>query len=554
MGVTWQVMNPILAPMDSPLAPLDWVVIAGYLLGMIVLSAFLARGQRTGRDYYLGGNRMGALPVALSTMATQCSTNSLLGAPAFVAFAAGGGLLWLQYELAVPFAMILLMAFFYPVFRGLKLLSLYDFLERRFDVRVRLVVSVIFQFTRAFATGVTVLGVSKVLQVFLGLEYWQAVLIIGGVTVLYDILGGMRAVIWSDVIQIAVLWGAILAAIAVAADMLGGLGGVWQTVAAAQPERLRPLDFTATGLGDGQDYAFWPMLIGGLFLYLAYYGCDQTQAQRELATRDSHGTARALLFDGLLRFPLVASYCFLGVCLAAYALECPNFLSEIQLKDDGTPDINTAVPVFVLNHFPAGLVGLVMAGLLAAAMSSLDSTINALSALSSEDIFARLRQGRPRSDRAQLVLSKSLTLFWGAACLGFSFFADAIAPTIIEAVNKVSSFLNGPLLAIFALGLFTRRANALGAGLGLAVGLGANAALFLALPGVSWLWWNVFGALAGFTAGYGASLASGTPAPERLAARLAATPETTPLHRRWRNYYLILGGYGLAILALLAWV
>ena len=138
------------------LNPLDWIIIIIYLAGMIILSFFLARGQKNARDYYLGGNKTAPLPIALSTMATQCSTNSLLGAPAFVAFAAGGGILWLQYELAVPFAMIILMALIFPVFRRLNLISLYEYLERRYDRRTRTVVSILFQFLRAFSTGVTV--------------------------------------------------------------------------------------------------------------------------------------------------------------------------------------------------------------------------------------------------------------------------------------------------------------------------------------------------------------------------------------------------------------
>jgi SSS family solute:Na+ symporter len=167
---------------------LDWFIIIIYLAAMIGLSFFLARGQKTARDYYLGGNKTAPLPIALSTMATQCSTNSLLGAPAFVAFAAGGGLIWLQYELAVPFAMIILMAVIFPVFRRLNLISLYAYLEKRFDRRTRTAISILFQFLRAFSTGVTVYGIGLVLMVCLDLPFWAAVLLLGGITVLYDFL------------------------------------------------------------------------------------------------------------------------------------------------------------------------------------------------------------------------------------------------------------------------------------------------------------------------------------------------------------------------------
>jgi len=182
----------------------DWSIIIIYMIGMIGLSFFLARGQKTGRDYYLGGNKTAPFPIALSTMATQCSTNSLLGAPAFVAFAASGGMIWLQYELAVPFAMIILMAVIFPVLRSLNLISLYAYLEKRFDVATRTIISILFQFIRAFGTGVTVYGISLVLTICLNIPFWVAVLMLGGVTIVYDVVGGMRAVIWSDVIQIVV--------------------------------------------------------------------------------------------------------------------------------------------------------------------------------------------------------------------------------------------------------------------------------------------------------------------------------------------------------------
>src|SRR5210317_530966 len=216
----------------------DWAIIIIYLIGMIGLSFFLARGQKTGRDYYLGGNKTAPLPIALSTMATQCSTNSLLGAPAFVAFAAGGGMIWLQYELAVPFAMIILMALIFPVLRSLKLISLYAYLEKRFDAVTRTIISILFQFIRAFGTGVTVYGISLVLMICLNIPFWVAVLMLGGVTIVYDVMGGMKAVIWSDVIQIVVLFGAILAAIVMAVHLTGGLSVVFD-----QPARLRAVDF-----------------------------------------------------------------------------------------------------------------------------------------------------------------------------------------------------------------------------------------------------------------------------------------------------------------------
>jgi SSS family transporter len=528
---------------------LDWSIIILYLAAMVGLSFFLARGQKTARDYYLGGNKTAPLPIALSTMATQCSTNSLLGAPAFVAFAAGGGILWLQYELAVPFAMIILMAVIFPVFRRLNLISLYAYLERRFDRKTRVAISILFQFLRAFSTGVTVYGISLVLMVCLDLPFWAAVLLLGGITVLYDVLGGMRAVIWSDVIQVVVLFGAILAAVAVAIDLVGGLEEVFVRL---DSRRLQAVDFGHHGLGDGRTFAFWPMLLGGLFLYLSYYGCDQTQAQRELSTRSVDDTRQALFLDGMLRFPLVVSYCFLGVCLGAYAMVHPGFVAGLPLNETGTANYNLAVPIFVLNNFPHGLIGLVMAGLVAAAMSSLDSTLNALSALSMQDLVVGFVK-REFSHRTEMMLSKMLTVFWGVVCLTFSFYVGNVSQTIIESVNKIGSLINGPLLAVFLMGMLTRRINGQGALLGLIAGFSGNLWLWRYASNISWLWWNVIGFFVAYAVGYVMSLVF--PAPQ--AARLAGTlyrrdePQRSAPRRNWRPYYIILALYGTGIFALL---
>ena len=530
----------------------DWIIIVVYLAAMIGLSFALARGQKTKRDYYLGGNKTSPLPIALSTMATQCSTNSLLGAPAFVAFAAGGGILWLQYELAVPFAMIILMAVIFPVFRRLNLISLYACLEKRFDRNTRTAISILFQFLRAFSTGVTVYGISLVLMICLDMPFWAAVMLLGGITVLYDVLGGMRAVIWSDVIQVALLFGAILAAIAVAVNLVGGFGEVF---ARFDPERMQAVDFGHHGLGDGKSFAFWPMLVGGLFLYLAYYGCDQTQAQRELSTRNVDDTRRALFLDGMLRFPLVVSYCFLGVCLGAYAAVHPGFVAGLPLDETGTANYNLAVPFFVLNHFPHGLIGLVMVGLVAAAMSSLDSTLNALSALSMQDIVVGLAK-REFSRRTEMLLSKMLTVFWGVVCLTFSFYVGDVAPTVIESVNKIGSLINGPLLAVFLMGILSRRANGQGALLGLVAGFSGNLWLWHYAPDISWLWWNVIGFVVAYAAGYAISLVFPAPESARLCGTLYRPDERDkPPHRRsWRPYYTVLALYGTGIFTLLVLV
>ena len=256
-------------------------MIAVYCVGLVSFAAWLAKNQSSREDYYVGGRSIGAWPVGLSIMATQCSTNSILGAPAFVAFAAGGGLVWLQYELAVPLAMIVLILWLMPMFRHLRLVSVYAFLEQRFDLKTRLALSGLFLFVRAFATAVTVYSIALVIELITGLGFVHSVLLLGVFTIAYDVLGGIRGVVYSDVIQLVILVAMLFMVLMFLIDASGGLTQMWHAFA---DERKTTLVFQHHGFGDGQTFAFWPMLFGGLFLYVSYYGCDQSQVQRQLST------------------------------------------------------------------------------------------------------------------------------------------------------------------------------------------------------------------------------------------------------------------------------
>jgi SSS family solute:Na+ symporter len=273
---------------------------------------------------------------------------------------------------------------------------------------------------------------------------------------------------------------AVLFAVAWLADpLLADLDGL--------APRLSPL-VDDWGFTTGNDYGFWPMLFGGFFLYVAYYGCDQSQAQRLLAARDRRGLERVLVLNGLLRFPLVLAYCLLGLGLAAYAAREPEFLSALPRTADGSANINLVFPAFVSREFAPGFAGLAIVGLFAAAMSSIDSALNSLSAATLEDFIDRNRQ---RGEEQLFRLSRRITFAWGAAAVAFSFTVEHIAPTVLEAINKVGSMANGPLLALFLLALFAPAARGAPAILGFLAGIAGNAVIALALPSVSWLWWNV---------------------------------------------------------------
>ena len=533
--------------------PLDWSVVAVYLMGMIFMSWYLGRNQADMQDYYLGGNDLSWWAIGISTMATQCSTNSLLGAPAFIITA---GLLWLQYEFAVPLAMVAIMVFLLPFYRKLRLVSIYEYLELRFGVGTRTLLSLLFQVLRAFATGVTVYGIAIVLQEIAGIPFIYSVLLLGIVTIIYDMLGGMTAVVYSDVIQMAVLYLGILLCVVYSVMAVGGLGevlvlfpqvgGVLAKVT-GEPQTFSgfaAVDLSGHGLGDGKTFAFWPMLLGGFFLYVSYYGCDQTQVQRELSSKDLDDTNLSLMLNGLSRFPLVATYCFMGVCIGAYIVANPGFLQSLRTADGW--EYNLAVPKFVLANLPHGVIGLVIVALFSAAMSSLDSTINSLSATTIKDIYEQFfAEGGKIPEEKQLMLSRIMTVFWGMVCVGFSFVVGDISKSIIESVNKIGSLANGPILALFLMGILTRRVNSQGAVVGLVAGFAGNVALWIYAPNVSWLWWNVIGFAGSFLTGAVTSLAFPAPTAGKLEGLVYYRGIAADLEykRNWPRNYAIMAVY-----------
>ena len=527
---------------------LDWSIFILYMGGMILMSMYLGRKQKNENDYYIGGNDVDHWSIAISTMATQCSTNSLLGAPAFVISV--GGLLWLQYELAVPLAMIGIMLFLLPFFRKQNIISVYEYLEKRFGVGTRTLLSILFQFLRAFATGVTVYGISIVLQHIIGMPFWLAVILLGVITVIYDFFGGMKAVIYSDVIQMVILYGGIAACLVYAINLVGGWSAMWSYF----PNDLsRTIDFAGHGLGDGKTFSFWPMLFGGLFLYISYYGCDQTQVQRELSSRNIDDTNMSLFINGLLRFPLVITYCLVGVAIGAYIFKNPAFLENLR-GSAGNINYNLAVPVFVLKNLPNGIIGLIIVALFAAAMSSLDSTINSLSAVTIRDIVERFFLKKPLTAKLQLLYSRLTTIFWGIMCIIFSFFVGDISKSIIESVNKIGSLANGPILATFLLAILTKKTNGKGAVTGILLGFALNGYLWLYHPQVSWLWWNVIGCVATFFIGYTSSiLVFREPEKEGLAELTWSRNAKEQFHykKNWPKYYAILTAYFLTMIGVL---
>ncbi len=462
---------------------IDWIVVLCYIIGFLFLGR-LFKNNKNSKDYFLGGKSFGWFPLSLSTIATQLSAISFISAPAFVGLKKGGGMMWLTYEFAVPLAMLFLMVFLIPPMYKAGIVSVYAFLEKRFSASTRILLSGVFQISRAFATSVMIYTVALILTSVMDFPMWQTILIIGIVTLIYSYQGGMKAVVYGDMIQMIILFLGIIICLFAGIHYIGGWENFIQNI---DNQRLMAVDFSSMGFEEGEEFGFWPMLIGGFFLYTSYYGTDQSQVQRLFSAQDLPTVKKTLLFNGLLRFPITFIYCLMGLVIGTLVLLSPEFLSVIPADK---PDL--MIPIFIRDFLPHGVIGILMVAIFSAAMSSLSSAINSLSAATVEDFFNREHK---LSDERYMRYSKYSALFWGVVCIVLAFFTGDIAKTVIEAINKVGSVFYGPILATFIAAIAFKRVNAIGANIGLIAGVSINLYLWLFVPEVFWFWWNAFGAV-----------------------------------------------------------
>jgi SSS family solute:Na+ symporter len=442
------------------------------------MSVWIAWRQKSGTDYFLAARSMGGAPLAMSILANQVSAVSLIGAPAFVALRPGGGLAWLQYELALPLAMVAVIHLLLPRLRSVRGASIYEFLEQRCGLWARRVLAAAFLLSRGLALGVILYASSLVMATVFEISNDAAILLVGFFSVAYTSLGGIVADIWSDLLQLVVLWAGTIAACGFVLFRHG-----FALVEAVPAGRMAALRLDSAGVGAGNDFAFLPMFLGGLFLYASYYGCDQSQAQRLLTAKSDGAARQALLWNGLLRFPLVLTYCFLGVLLAGLLKTDAGFAAAMS----GRP-ADSLVPVFITEYLPGGLRGIFIAAIFAAAMSSIDSALNSLAAVTLDDVF------RYPPDRQTVWLSRGVSLAWGifAVMAGLAFARSRGG--VIELINQIGSAVYGPVLAVFLIGALFRGVSSRAVVPAFAAGLSVNLLAAWLTP-VSWLWWNPLGFL-----------------------------------------------------------
>jgi len=492
---------------------LDYSIVIGYIVFFLGMGYFF-KDNKDSKDYFLGGKSLGWFPLSLSTMATQLSAISFISAPAFVGLKLGGGMKWLTFEFAVPLAMLFIMIIIIPPLFRSGVVSIYEFVEKRFSTSTRLILSIVFQISRALGTGVMVYTIAIILQAVLDIDFVYTILIISVITIIYSWQGGMKAVVWGDAIQMIILFAGLIICLYFGWNLLQEHGGLANGF---DPERLKVIDFNL-GIGEGNEYGFWPMLIGGFFLYASYYGCDQTQAQRLLSAKNEKTIRTLLLANGLLRFPVVLVYCIMGLVIGGLVTLAPDFLEEIAFttqkhfptefaKNGIKADL--MIPVFIMKYLPHGLIGILMIGILSAAMSSLSSTVNSLSAVTVEDFFNR---GKDKlSQKKYMAISKGSVVFWGIVCIASAFLFGGSKSAVIEIINAIGSVFYGPVLVTFILAFFSKKVNHIGMNTGIIVAVLINLVFSKTMQeilhvdlgfDIFWIWLNFTGVIIALVVAY----------------------------------------------------
>jgi solute:Na+ symporter, SSS family len=461
----------------------DLTVIAAYLAGVTWLGTRFRQSQRSLRDYFLGGRTAPWWAIALSIVAAETSTLTVIGTPSL---SFQGDLGFLQVVLGYLLARLVISALFLPAyFRG-DLFTAYELMQRRFGTRIRRLTAGIFLILRALAEGVRVFAISIVVSIVLGTGETASIAVILCLTLFYTYEGGMKAVIWTDVAQMGLYVGG--AAISLGAILRQIPGGWGQVAALAGPlGKLRVFDFRLGPPAEffARNYSFWAGILGGCFLTTASHGTDQLMVQRLLAARNRHESRTALLASWILVAGQFALFLAIGLCL--FTLYSLNHWERPAVMD-------RIYPLFVWNYLPPGIAGLVMAAILAAAMSNLSAALNSLASTTVIDFF------RP-SDSVSL--ARQVTLVWGAVLFVVALLARHWGG-VFETGLSIASVLYGSLLGVFLLGVLAPRVGEPAAICGMAAGLALMLYVRFATS-IAFTWYVLIGTAATFLTGLVAS-------------------------------------------------
>ncbi len=465
---------------------LDLAIIALYLVGITLFGLRFRKRQRSLRDYFLADRNIPWWAIALSIVAAETSTLTIISIPGL---AYDTNLTFLQVVLGYLAGRVIISFVLLPhYFRG-DLYTAYELIERRFGRRLRSLTAGLFLVTRAAAEGVRVYAVSIVVAIALGTGEIVSIAIITALTLIYTFEGGLAAVIWTDVVQTIIYVGGTVVGLF---TILHLVPGGWATIhsVAEAGGKLRVFDFTPDFW---KPYTFWAGLVGGAFLTTASHGTDQLIVQRLLAARSQRQSVTALLSSGVAILFQFALFLMVGVMLFAfYHVPSANF---------GRAD--RIYPTFIVSQMPHGISGLLIAAILAAAMSNLSAALNSLSSTSIIDFYL---QHKPQVDeRRRVQLSRWATLFWALLLFALAVLSLHKVGRVVEVGLQIASVAYGALLGVFLLGVLTRRANQAGTMWGMLFGFVTELYLWLGTR-VPWTWWVAIGTVATCCVGYAASV------------------------------------------------
>lgn len=484
-------VRPFQAPgepmLESPdrMRALDLTVVLAYLIGITWLGARFRAGQRSLKDYFLGGRTAPWWAICLSIVSAETSTLTIVGTPA-LSFA--GNLGFLQIVFGYLLARVVISVLLLPHYFHGEMFTAYELMRRRFGERVRKLTAGIFLVTRALAEGVRVFAIAIVVSVMLGTAEISSIVLIAALTLFYTFEGGMTAVIWTDVAQMALYTaGAVLSLIVI----LHAIPGGWRHVAAvAGPAgKLRIFDFSFTF---SQNYTFWAGLLGGCFLTTGSHGTDQLMVQRLLSARSERESRTALLASWLVIFFLFGLFLVIGVALFVW-------YRDTGIAPPARPD--RIYPEFVWNHLPHGIAGLIFASIFAAAMANLSAALNSLASTTIVDFVQPMVRW---TDAVLLKAARVATVIWAVILVAIGIVARHWG-SVLESGLSIASITLGLLLGVFLLGVLTSRPGENAAIAGVAAGLVCILYVRFFTP-VAFTWWVLIGSMSTLLAGWFGSL------------------------------------------------
>ncbi len=468
---------------------LDLGVIIIYLIGITWFGARFGKTQKTLKDYFLGGKDAPWWAIGFSIVSAETSTLTVIGTPALAFY---GNLGFLQVVFGYLLARIVISILFLPhYFRG-ELFTAYELMQRRFGQRIRKLTAGCFLVLRALAEGVRVFAISIVISIILGTGEIASIILIVGLTLFYTFEGGMTAVIWTDVVQMVLyISGAILSLFVILQQIPGGWGHVVDV-----GREFGKFQVIIPELSWTKPYTFWAGVIGGCFLTTASHGTEQLMVQRLLAARDIRDGRLALFSSWIIIFFQFSLFLIIGVALFVF------------YQSSGTPPPvvgDRIYPEFIWNYLPVGVAGLVIAAVLAAAMSNLSAALNSLASTTIMD-FVKPLSRKERSEAEYLRLSRIATVFWGIILFLIGWASTGVS-SVLEAALGIASIIYGSLLGVFLLGLRKNRVSELAAMIGMSAGLLVMIYVRFATP-IAWTWHVLIGTSVTFIVGLIAGLVS----------------------------------------------